>query len=96
VLGAPLGARATHAVAPRVLLLLFGLLLVAVGALVLRGRGTVQPPDAAPTPPPCPAAGFGVGLLTGFLGVGGGFLIVPALTLLAGCPSTPRWARRSW
>jgi uncharacterized membrane protein YfcA len=33
-----------------------------------------------------PAAGFGVGLLTGFLGVGGGFLIVPALTLLAGLP----------
>lgn len=27
-----------------------------------------------------------VGLLTGFLGVGGGFLIVPALTLLAGLP----------
>jgi hypothetical protein len=33
-----------------------------------------------------PAAGFGVGLLTGFLGVGGGFLIVPALTLFAGLP----------
>jgi len=33
-----------------------------------------------------PAAGFGVGLLTGFLGVGGGFLIVPALTLLARLP----------
>ena len=31
-------------------------------------------------------AGFGLGLLTGFLGVGGGFLIVPALTLLGGLP----------
>jgi uncharacterized membrane protein YfcA len=31
-------------------------------------------------------AGFGVGLLTGFLGVGGGFLIVPALTLFARLP----------
>jgi uncharacterized membrane protein YfcA len=31
-----------------------------------------------------PLAGLLVGLLTGFLGVGGGFLIVPALTLLAG------------
>jgi uncharacterized membrane protein YfcA len=30
------------------------------------------------------AAGLGVGFLTGFLGIGGGFLIVPALSLLAG------------
>ena len=28
----------------------------------------------------------GVGLLTGFLGVGGGFLIVPALVMLVGLP----------
>ncbi|MGK7389524.1 MAG: sulfite exporter TauE/SafE family protein [Candidatus Cyclobacteriaceae bacterium M2_1C_046] len=32
--------------------------------------------------------GFGVGCLTGFIGVGGGFLIVPALVLLAGLPIT--------
>jgi uncharacterized membrane protein YfcA len=31
-------------------------------------------------------AGLGVGLLTGFLGVGGGFLIVPALVMLVGLP----------
>ncbi|HMB55264.1 MAG TPA: sulfite exporter TauE/SafE family protein [Thermoanaerobaculia bacterium] len=30
--------------------------------------------------------GLGVGLVTGFVGVGGGFLIVPALVLLAGLP----------
>ena len=30
--------------------------------------------------------GAGVGLLTGFLGVGGGFLIVPALVMLVGLP----------
>lgn len=29
-------------------------------------------------------AGFGVGVLTGFLGVGGGFLIVPALVMFGG------------
>lgn len=33
------------------------------------------------------AVGLGVGILTGFLGVGGGFLIVPALTLLTGLPT---------
>jgi uncharacterized membrane protein YfcA len=31
-------------------------------------------------------SGAGVGLLTGFLGVGGGFLIVPALVMLVGLP----------
>ncbi len=31
-------------------------------------------------------AGFGVGILTGFLGVGGGFLIVPALVFFGGLP----------
>jgi uncharacterized membrane protein YfcA len=29
-------------------------------------------------------SGTGVGFLTGFLGIGGGFLIVPALTMFAG------------
>lgn len=32
------------------------------------------------------AGGFGVGALSGLVGVGGGFLIVPALVLLAGVP----------
>jgi hypothetical protein len=32
------------------------------------------------------AIGLAVGLLTGLLGVGGGFLIVPALVLLGGVP----------
>ncbi len=32
------------------------------------------------------ASGAGVGLLTGILGVGGGFLIVPALVMLVGLP----------
>ena len=32
----------------------------------------------------CLLTGFAVGVMTGFLGVGGGFLIVPALILVAG------------
>jgi uncharacterized membrane protein YfcA len=32
------------------------------------------------------ACGLGVGVVTGFVGVGGGFLIVPALVLLTGMP----------
>jgi uncharacterized membrane protein YfcA len=86
MLGAPLGAQATHAVAPRVLLLLFAALMLAVGGLMLRGKAGARSGTPRPHPVAVPAAGFGVGLLTGFLGVGGGFLIVPALTLLAGLP----------
>jgi hypothetical protein len=85
MIGAPLGAQATHVVSPRVLLLLFALLMLAVGGLMLRGRAPARP-AVRPHPAAVPFAGLGVGLLTGFLGVGGGFLIVPALTLLGGIP----------
>jgi hypothetical protein len=86
--GAPLGAQLTHRVAPPVLLLLFAGLMLLVSALMLRGRGLpgLRSAPAARRPGPVLAAGFGVGVLTGFLGVGGGFLIVPARTLLAGLP----------
>lgn len=36
--------------------------------------------------PPLVLAGLGVGIITGVLGAGGGFLIIPALVLLAGLP----------
>ena len=86
MLAAPLGAQATHAVPGRALLLLFAGLMLVVGGLMLRGRGAPGGRPARPHPAAVPAAGLGVGLLTGFLGVGGGFLIVPALTLLGGLP----------
>jgi uncharacterized membrane protein YfcA len=88
MIGASLGARLTPLVAPRVLLLLFALLMLAVGGLMVRGRraaGGVIPPGPAAVGPVL-AAGLAVGVLTGFLGVGGGFLIVPALTLFAHLP----------
>jgi uncharacterized membrane protein YfcA len=84
MLAAPIGAQATHAVSPRTLMLLFAGLMIVVGSLMLRGRSSPGGGPARPHPVAVPAAGFGVGLLTGFLGVGGGFLIVPALVLLGG------------
>jgi hypothetical protein len=86
MLGAPLGAEATHLVPARALLLLFAGLMLLVAALMLRSRAGASHPPGRRHPVVVPLAGFGVGLLTGFLGVGGGFLIVPALTLLAGLP----------
>lgn len=80
-LGALGGARLTPLVAPRTLLLAFALLMLVVGSLMLR-RGAGPAPGRR-HPLTVPVAGLAVGVLTGFLGVGGGFLIVPALVLLA-------------
>jgi uncharacterized membrane protein YfcA len=86
MVGAPLGAQVTPLVPGRVLLLLFGTLMLVVSVLMLRGHPPARSPHPGPHPAALPLAGFGVGLLTGFLGVGGGFLIVPALLLLADVP----------
>lgn len=72
------------------LLVLFALLMLVVGWLMLR---PVKVDDKEePICKGCEqvgltlATGAGVGVLTGFLGVGGGFLIVPALVLVLGMP----------
>jgi uncharacterized protein len=81
--GAFVGATGTHFVSKRILLLSFAGLMLVVGSLMLRGnRGMGR--KSSCSIPRCLAVGFGVGLLTGFLGVGGDFLIVPALVLSAG------------
>jgi uncharacterized membrane protein YfcA len=88
--GAITGARLTHLVPAQVLLLLFGILMLVVGGVML--LRSVREPRAGGHAGERPrfgaivAAGFGVGFLTGFLGVGGGFIIVPSLVLFAGLP----------
>jgi len=81
--GAFVGAAGTHLVSKRILLLSFAGLMLVVGSLMLRGNRGMNRKSSCSIPR-CLAVGFGVGLLTGFLGVGGGFLIVPALVLSAG------------
>ena len=83
MVGAYLGAGLTHLLAPEVLMLLFACLMLVVAAAMLRRRGEKHRPGVC-RPVRCLAIGAAVGLLTGFLGVGGGFLIVPALILFAG------------
>ena len=88
--GAFIGARLTHLAPAPVLLILFGVLMLVVGGVML--LRSVRDPREGPHARERPrigaivAAGFGVGFLTGFLGVGGGFIIVPSLVLFAGLP----------
>ncbi len=81
--GAFLGSTLTHLVSDRMLMLAFALLMVAAGAAMLRKKPSAY---LAPQCSPARCVGIGavVGVMTGFLGVGGGFLIVPALILFAG------------
>ena len=81
--GAYLGSAFTHRVSSSTLLLIFAAIMLVVGVVMFRGGFQSHTPGQC-RPVRCAAIGAAVGLLTGFLGVGGGFLIVPALVLFAG------------
>lgn len=71
-----------------VLMLLFAIMMVATATAMIRGRKRA---DDSEEPKELPLAriildGFLVGIATGLVGAGGGFLVVPALTLLGGLP----------
>jgi len=81
--GAYFGAMLTHFVQSSVLMLSFALVMLAVGIIMLVSRRTPFRTDKI-VGWRCLLVGAAVGGLGGFLGVGGGFLIVPALVLTAG------------
>jgi len=83
MIGAYLGTAGTHLVSSRTLMLIFAGLLLAVSIVMSRGSVAGILPGIC-RPLRCLTVGAAVGVLTGFLGVGGGFLIVPALVLFAG------------
>jgi hypothetical protein len=77
----------SNRLSPQALMTAFALLMLLVGGMMLLPRRL--PPDtsrARPTFLTVLASGAAVGLLTGLLGVGGGFLIVPALVMIVGLP----------
>jgi uncharacterized protein len=88
ICGAFVGAKFTHLVSAPMLLFLFGVLMLVVGIRLLR-NGEVRAVAYKCRPLRCLAVGVAVGVLTGFLGVGGGFLILPALVLFAGLEMKP-------
>jgi len=88
VIGAALGASLGKLVPGKQLLFLFALLMIAVAFSMLRPRKENTKPIRSGwsmlrwTLP----VSFVVGLLSGFFGIGGGFLIVPGLLFATGMP----------
>jgi uncharacterized protein len=67
------------------LLLLFSGIMVIASISMLLSRGTDAPPDKTVPLWIIIGAGLGIGFLTGFIGVGGGFLIVPTMVFAFAC-----------
>lgn len=89
VVTAFLGAKLTGFVSGTLLMHAFAALMLLVGLGMLFGKGRLavapgRPSRGTPRLTASVLAGAGVGLVTGFLGVGGGFLVVPALIAFAG------------
>ena len=86
IAGAAIGAQLGKMVDGSRLLTLFGVLMIVVGVLMLRPRKSGGNPDVKLTRETMPkllpmliGTGLVVGALSGFFGIGGGFLIVPGL-----------------
>ena len=89
VAGAWAGSTLGKALDGQKLLFLFALLMLLVGALMLKNRGDPGNPDVQcrrENAPKVIAYGGGAGFFSGFFGIGGGFLIVPALMASTGMP----------
>ena len=89
IAGAFLGSFFGKMIDGQKLLALFAVLMMVVGALMLRGRsgeGNQAVRLSRENMPSLAGLGLATGTLSGFFGIGGGFLIVPALMLATGMP----------
>jgi uncharacterized membrane protein YfcA len=85
--GAYAGGRVAEYLPGSLLLVAFGLMMLATAVAMLRGRRA--PEGTVHTELPLLHVGLHgvvVGVVTGLVGAGGGFLVVPALVLLGGLP----------
>ncbi len=101
ILGAPVGAFVGTAIPELATLLLFSVLMIFIGVKMWRNSGAQDVPLTAfscrrdpdgvlrfhwPCAGKLIAAGTVTGILSGIFGVGGGFLVVPALLLVTAMP----------
>lgn len=98
MVGAYAGARLAElpAITETIQVVAFGIVMLLASILMIRkGQRKAKPVEPALSPPKSPSLGklliiplegLFVGIITGFVGVGGGFAIIPALVLLGGTP----------
>lgn len=89
IVGAFLGSTLGKSIDGHLLLALFACLMVVVGILMLRNRHKSARAEFSldrTTLTKVIAIGFATGALSGFFGIGGGFLIVPGLIAATGMP----------
>jgi len=87
--GALVGSSLGKALNGQLLLFLFGLIMIVVALAMLRPRKELEPTGQVTTLRNCvrtALAAIIAGGASGFFGIGGGFLIVPALILATGMP----------
>ncbi|MBZ0114134.1 MAG: sulfite exporter TauE/SafE family protein [Thermoanaerobaculia bacterium] len=86
MVGTYLGAWLSTPVSGQAQLVVFAIVMLLAAALMLKGPrlATTSSSVAERSRTKIGLEGLAVGILTGFVGVGGGFLIVPALVLLGG------------
>jgi uncharacterized protein len=87
IIGAFIGSIFGKMVDGQRLLALFALVMLVIAALMLRSRSKTGLPDVRISWTNMPAIvglGLATGTMSGFFGIGGGFLIVPALMLATG------------
>lgn len=93
IVGAWVGARLGKMTDGRRLLVLFGLVMLAVGALTFsrhgaagRTTGRIKPGPERASAPRLLGTGLATGVASGFFGIGGGFLVVPSLLYATDMP----------
>ena len=85
--GAYGGGRLAHLIPGNVLLIAFSVIMIAAAVAMLRGRRDLADESTGPLPViKIVLQGAVVGTISGLVGAGGGFLLVPALALLGGLP----------
>jgi uncharacterized membrane protein YfcA len=87
IVGAAIGAALGKLTDAQILLPLFALVMIAAGVRMLKAPTKIGGSDVAlsiSNAPRIAGAGLAVGALSGFFGIGGGFLIVPGLMAASG------------
>ncbi|MBU9765748.1 sulfite exporter TauE/SafE family protein [Mycobacterium sp. TNTM28] len=84
--GAYLGGMVSQAIPGSVLLIAFTAVMIATAIAMITRRPAGEAPTRTTSIAKVALMGLAVGLVTGTVGAGGGFLVVPALVLLGGLP----------